>query len=53
MKFVKVFTVLVLLTVPKALTVLTRLNEVSFIISNIINARFISKIIAFFFFQIS
>lgn len=39
MKFVKVFTVLALLTVPKVLTVLTQLNE----------AGFISRIIAFFF----
>ena len=39
MKFVKVFTVLALLNVPKVLTVLTQLNE----------AGFISRIIAFFF----
>ena len=43
MKFVKVFTVLALLNVPKVLTVLTQLNE----------AGFISRIIAFFFFQFS
>lgn len=39
MKFVKVFTVLASLNVPKVLTVLAQLNE----------AGFISRIIAFFF----